>query len=114
MIKWITDINKESFMTETLISLVSILVGIVGASLTGYLYKRYSFGLVGNSIAGVFGSIFFIKSLGKLGFDPISIMQQGSVNYSLFILNMIVSFFGGVIAIILIKKIKTGMSKTQK
>lgn len=98
-------------MTETLISLVSILTGIVGANLTGFLYKKYSFGLVGNSIAGVFGSIFFIKSLGKLGFDPISIMQQGSVNHRLFILNMIVSFFGGVIAVILIKKIKSLMSK---
>jgi len=98
-------------MTETLISLVSILTGIVGANLTGFLYKKYSFGLVGNSIAGVFGSIFFIKSLGRLGFSPISIMQQGSVNYGLFILNIIISFCGGALALILIKKLKAKMDK---
>ena len=99
-------------MTETIISLVSILLGIIGANLTGYIYKKYSFDLIGNSIAGVFGSIFFIKSLGRLGFDPISIMEQGNVNYSLLILNLFVSFFGGVIALILIKKLKEKMDKT--
>ena len=98
-------------MTETIISLVSILMGIIGANLTGYIYKKYSFDLIGNSIAGVFGSIFFIKSLGRLGFDPISIMGQGSVNYSLLILNLFVSFFGGAIALILIKKLKIKMDK---
>ena len=101
-------------MTETLISLVGIFIGIIGANLTGFVYKKYSFGLVGNAIAGVFGSIFFIKSLGRLGFDPISIMQYGSVNYILFIINMIVSFFGGVVAVILIKKFKMLMYKDQK
>jgi len=98
-------------MTETLISLVGIFIGIIGANLTGFAYKKYSFGLIGNTIAGVFGSIFFIKSLGRLGFDPISIMQHKSVNYNLFIINMIVSFFGGAIALILIKKIKAKMDK---
>ncbi len=98
-------------MNETIISLVSILMGIIGANLTGYIYKKYSFGLIGNSIAGVFGSIFFIKSLGRLGFDPISIMEQGNVNYSLLILNLLVSFFGGVLALILIKKLKEKMDK---
>ncbi len=98
-------------MNETIISLVNILLGIIGANLTGYIYKKYSFGLIGNSIAGVFGSIFFIKSLGRLGFDPISIMEQGSVNYSLLTLNLFVSFFGGAIALILIKKLKEKMDK---
>ena len=99
-------------MTETLISLVGIFIGIIGANLTGFAYKKYSFGLIGNTIAGVFGSIFFIKSFGRLGFDPISIMQHESVNYNLFIINMIVSFFGGAIALILIKKLKVKMDKT--
>ena len=100
-------------MTETIISLVSILMGIIGANLMGYIYKKYSFDLIGNSIAGVFGSIFFIKSLGRFGFDPISIMEQGSVNYSLLILNLFVSFFGGAIALILIKKLKIKMDKRE-
>lgn len=99
-------------MTETLISLVSIIVGIIGAILTGFVYKKFSFGLIGNSIAGVFGSIFFIKSLGRLGFDPVSIMQQGNVDYVLLIINLIVSFCGGGIALILIKKLKVKMDKT--
>jgi len=87
-------------------------MGIIGANLTGYIYKKYSFDLIENSIAGVFGSIFFIKSLGRLGFDPISIMEQGNVNYSLLILNLFVSFFGGVLALILLKKLKQKMNKT--
>lgn len=99
-------------MTETLISLISIFVGIIGAIVTGFLFKKYAFDLVGNSIAGVFGSILFIKSFGRLGFDPTSIMQHETVNYKLFILNMIVSFFGGGIALFLIKKLKMKMNKT--
>jgi len=99
-------------MTETLISLVSIFVGIIGAITTGLIFKKYSFGFIGNSIAGVFGSIFFIKSIGRLGIDPITIMHQGTLNYSLFILNIIVSFFGGALLLILIKKIIVKMNKT--
>lgn len=104
--KWITDIHKELLMTESIISLVSVLMGIVAANLTGYLYKKYSFGLIGNSIAGVFGSVFFIKSLGRLGFDPVSIMELGNTDYILLIINLIVSFCGGIVALILIKKLE--------
>ncbi|MDO9274999.1 MAG: hypothetical protein Q7T92_05540 [Lutibacter sp.] len=98
-------------MTDTLISLISIVIGIIGANLTGFLFKKYSFGIVGNTIAGVFGSVLFIKSLGRLGFDPISIMKLGSVNFNLFIINAAVSFCGGVVAVILIRKLKTIMDR---
>jgi len=97
-------------MTDTLISLISILIGIVGANITGYIFKKYSFGIIGNTIAGVFGSIFLIKSFGRLGFDPKSIMLLGNVNYDLFIINSIVSFFGGSFAVILISRIKNKMN----
>ena len=100
-------------MTDTLISIISIIIGIIGANLTGFTFKKYSLGLIGNTIAGVFVSIFFIKTFGRLGFDPKSIMQSGNVNLSLFILNSIVSFCGGVIAVFLIHKLKTRMNKTQ-
>ena len=100
-------------MTDTLISIISIIIGIIGANLTGFVFKKYSLGLIGNTIAGVFGSIFLIKTFGRLGFDPKSIMQSGNVNLSLFILNSIVSFCGGVIAVILIHKLRTRMNKTQ-
>ena len=98
-------------MTATLISLISIFIGIIGANSTGYVFKKYSLGIIGNTIAGVFGSIFFIKSFGRLGFDPQSIMQLGSISYSLFFINAIVSFFGGGIAVILISKLKKIMNK---
>ncbi|MFK5877876.1 MAG: hypothetical protein QM478_00115 [Flavobacteriaceae bacterium] len=97
-------------MTDTLISLISILIGIAGANSTGYIFKKYSFGIIGNTIAGVFGSIFFIKTFGRLGFDPKSIMLLGNVNYYLFIINSIVSYFGGSIAVILIFKLKNKMN----
>lgn len=98
-------------MTATLISLISIFIGIIGSNLTGLILKKYSFGIIGNTIAGVFGSILFIKSLGRLGFDPKSIIQLGSLNYNLFIINIIVSFLGGVIAVILISKLKNRMNE---
>ena len=98
-------------MTETIISLFSILIGIIGANLTGYFFKKYSFGITGNTIAGVFGSIFLIKSAGRLGFDPVSIMNTGSVDYLLLSINLIVSFLGGVMAVILAKKLKILMDK---
>ena len=98
-------------MTATLISLISIFAGILGANTAGFYFKKYSFGIVGNTIAGVFGSIFFIKSFGRLGFDPISIIKSGNIDYKLFTINLIVSFFGGIAAIILAKKINRLMNK---
>lgn len=100
-------------MTATLISLISIIVGIIGANLAGFLYKKYSFGVIGNTIAGVFGSIFFIKSFGRLGFDPFSIMKLGNINLGLFLANLMVSFLGGVIALILIQKLKKLMNQNR-
>jgi uncharacterized membrane protein YeaQ/YmgE (transglycosylase-associated protein family) len=98
-------------MTATLISLLSILTGIIGANSTTYAFKKHSLGIVGNTIAGVFGSVLFIKSFGRLGFDPLSILQLGNINFKLLILNLIVSFLGGLIAVILINRLKTFMNK---
>jgi uncharacterized membrane protein YeaQ/YmgE (transglycosylase-associated protein family) len=98
-------------MTDTLISLISIYIGVIGANLTGFVFKKYSFGIIGNTIAGVFGSIFLIKSFGRLGFDPVSIMQSGKINIILFTINSVVSFFGGVFAVILLKRFKSKMDK---
>jgi len=98
-------------MTDTLISLISIMIGIIGANLTGYIFKKYSFGSIGNTIAGVFGSIFLIKSFGRLGFDPILIMKSGNVDVELFTLNALVSFCGGAIAVVLIKMLRDKMTK---
>jgi uncharacterized membrane protein YeaQ/YmgE (transglycosylase-associated protein family) len=89
---------------------MSILIGITGANIAGYLYRKFSLGITGNTIAGVFGSIFLVKSLGRLGFDPKSIMQSGNVNFSLLALNVFFSFLGGAIAVILIYKLKIMMN----
>ena len=97
-------------MTATLISLISILVGIIGANSTGFIFKKYSFGSVGNTIAGVFGSILFIKSFGRFGLSPFSILQNGTVHNWLLILHCCVSFLGGSIALILISKLKHKMN----
>ncbi len=97
-------------MTDTLISLISIVFGIIGAHISGYILKTYTLGTIGNTIAGVFGSILLIKSLGRLGFDPKSIMQLGDVHFGLLTLNLFISFIGGVIAVILIHKLKSKMN----
>ena len=88
-------------MTNTLISLLTIVIGIVGAKLMGIIFKKYSFGVIGNSIAGVFGNVFFIKSMGRLGFDPRSIMQTGEVNTVLFAINILVSLLVGAIGLMI-------------
>jgi len=98
-------------MTETLISLISIFIGIIGANITGFIFKKYSFGVIGNTIAGVFGSVFLIKAFGRLGFDPLSIMRNGIFNSLPFSINCIVSFLGGVLGLIAIKLIKIKLSK---
>ena len=98
-------------MTETLISLISILIGIIGANTLGFILKKYSFGIIGNTIAGVFGSIFLIKSFGRLGFNPLSIMENGTFNVFLFSVNCIVSFLGGVFGLIFIKFIYNKFNK---
>lgn len=77
----------------------------------GFLFKKFSLGLIGNSIVGVFGGIFFIKVFGRLGFDPISIMHSGNLNGKLFFLNILVSIAGGMITLVLAKELKNKMNK---
>ena len=98
-------------MTDTLIALISIFIGIFGSNLFALLKKKYTMGFTGNTIAGVFGSIFFIKVFGRLGFGPMAIMQSGEINDLLFTINMIVSFFGGVIGLVLTKLITYRLNK---
>ena len=94
-------------MTDTLIALLSMFVGLIGANLFGAFFKKHSLGFIGNTIIGIFGSIFFIKFFGRLGFDPKSIMETGEVNIVLFTINMLVSFGGGIIGLYLIKLLKS-------
>ncbi|KJJ39065.1 hypothetical protein [Aequorivita vladivostokensis] len=98
-------------MTDTLIAIISIFVGIIGANVYGTIKKKYTMGFTANTIAGIFGSIFFIKIFGKLGFDPISIMESGGVNVVLFAINMAVSLLGAVIGLIAVKIIRNGLDK---
>ena len=99
-------------MTQTIISLLSILAGIIGANVFGVIFKEHSFDVIGHSIAGVFGSIFVIKSLGRLGFDPNSIMETGEVNTFLFVVNIFISLIGGGMAVFMASKIEKGMNKS--
>lgn len=101
-------------MTPTLIALISISIGIIGANATGFFFQKYTLKLIGNTIAGVFGSILFIKSFGRLGFDPMAIVNTGTVNYKLFILNSVVSFCGGGLFPIFIYLLKTSLFKIDK
>ncbi len=98
-------------MTDTLISLISVFVGIIGGLSFGFLFKRYSSGVIGNTIAGVFGSVLFIKVFGRLGFSPQAVMQSGDVHVLLFVINMLVSFLGGAIAIFLSHKLRTKFNR---
>ena len=98
-------------MTGTLISLISIFIGIIAANIFGVLKKEYTFGFTGNTLIGVFGSILLIKTFGRLGFDPWSIMNDGDFNSFLLAINMLVSALGGILGIYIIKKIYIKMNK---
>jgi len=98
-------------MTDTLISIISIFVGMIGGNLIGFFNKKCTLGFIGNTISGIFGSIFFIKMFGRLGFDPFSIMKSGSVNEVLFTVNILVSLIGGAIGVLFAKWMITKMNK---
>lgn len=93
-------------MTATLVSLLSIFIGILGALSIGALFKKYSAGFIGNTLAGVFGSILFIKGFGRLGFAPQNVVYLESVHSGLFALNLVISFLGGTLGVILIHFLK--------
>ncbi len=97
-------------MTATSISLLSIILGIIGGNVSGKLYPKFSFGFIGNTIAGVFGSIFIIKLFGRLGFNPQSIMASGEVDVYLLSINLLISFLSGGLAIIIATKLKAKMN----
>jgi hypothetical protein len=98
-------------MTDTLISIISIFVGMIGANILAVFFTKYSLQFIGNTIVGIFGSIFFIKIFSRLGFDPMTIMKTGNVNIVLFSINMLVSFFGGVLGLIFAKLMIAKMNK---
>lgn len=99
-------------MTGTLISLLSILIGIIAANSIAFKFKAYSFGIIGNTIIGVFGSILFIKIFGRLGFNPWFIMNDGDFNGFLLIINLAVSAFGGALGLVLAKMTYTKFNKS--
>ena len=98
-------------MTLTVIALLSIVSGIIGANIFGFFQTKYTFGIVGNTIAGVFGSIFIIKSLGRLGFDPKSIMETGEPDIVLLVLNITISLASGALGVYIGYLVKSKMNK---
>ncbi|SIR22419.1 hypothetical protein [Maribacter ulvicola] len=99
-------------MTGTLISLISILIGIIAANATGILIQKYSYGVIGNTIVGVFGSILFIKTFGRLGFNPWSIMNNGDFDGFRLITNLVVSAIGGASGLVLAKMVYNKLNKS--
>jgi uncharacterized membrane protein YeaQ/YmgE (transglycosylase-associated protein family) len=98
-------------MTGTLISLINIILGIIAANIFGYFNEKFSFGFIGNTLIGVFGSIALIKSFGRLGFDPWSIMNDGDFDGFRLTINMLVSALGGIFGLILVKFISKKLKK---
>jgi len=93
-------------MTETILSLVSILLGIMGAVLIGALNSKISFGITGNVIVGVFTSVFVVKTFGRLGFAPNDIITNQQINYLLLLVNVVVSILAGALGLLACSKIK--------
>ena len=98
-------------MTASFISLLSILIGIIAANCAGKINKKISFGFTGNTILGVFGSVFFIKLLGRTGIDPKIITQTADLNYTLLRFNLLISLLGGLAAIYIAYKLRNNIQK---
>lgn len=98
-------------MTHTLISMISIFIGLFGAHFLAFIKKEYSMGFTGNTLVGIFGGILLIKSFGRLGFDPVSILASGEINFLLLGINFLVSFLGGVLGLFFAKRITNKMRK---
>jgi len=88
-------------MTDSLISLISIFIGLISANIFAFYRRKYTLRFIGNTISGIFGSILFIKIFGRLGFGPKDIMQTGDTNFILFSINLLVSILGGILGLIL-------------
>ena len=92
-------------MNEGLIALLSIFFGIIGANAIILLRKKSSLALKGNTLVGVFSSVFIIKSFGRLGFDPTSIVTHSEDQIWLLAANLSVSFFSGLFGVLLAQKV---------
>ena len=98
-------------MTLTIIVLLNIVFSIIGSNTFGYLKPNYNLGFSGNTIAAVFGGVFFIKSFGRLGFNPQSIMASGEVDFVLLAINLMVSILGGILAVYIGIRLKHKMNR---
>jgi len=92
-------------MNESLIALSSIVVGVFGVIIYTKLSNSNYFSLTANVIISVFGSVFFTKSFGSLGLKPTTIFSNDSLNIFLLIGYYFISISGGVITLIIIKKV---------
>ncbi|GEM_PF-4013473 len=98
-------------MNPSLIALLSITFGIGGAHLYTHLSKN-GMGHLWITSAGVFGSILCIKIVGRLGFDPTSIVSQDS--HILLMMNLTFSLLGGVLGVILLRIFEEKMGETRQ
>ncbi len=98
-------------MTESIISLLSIMFGVLSSNIYDKLKHYNNFDPVGYSISGVFGSILFIKSFGRFGFGPRAIMESGNVGINLLIINILVSILGGIVGGHVLNILRTRIKK---
>jgi len=92
-------------MNESLISLLGIFLGIIGANLITFISNKHSFSFTGNTIIGVFGSVFFTKLIGRFGINPFIIANNNNLKVDLLIIYLSISLIGGFLIVIIIKKI---------
>jgi len=91
-------------MTATVIALLSIWFGVFGGLSYNLFQKKYKISFIKRILTGVFGSIFFIKFLSRLGFTPFDIVANNAVHVFLLVLNLAVSFCGGLFAVAILQK----------
>ena len=89
------DIN----INPSFISLIGILFGILGGNSIYYWSKITSLGLTGNSIVGVFSSVLYIKTIGR-------VFHLGSHSSFLIIGSIFIgSYIVGLVFVVLTKKV---------
>ena len=98
-------------MNASLIALISIFIGVLSANIFALRFKKYNFEFIGNTIVGVFGSVFFTKVISRFGIQPFAISANSSFNINLFITYLLFSIFGAIVFLIIAKKIVNKIKK---
>lgn len=89
--------------------LVEVVAGAAGGNIAANIFKQYSLGTAGNTIAGILGGAVGGQILSII----LSLTAQGGMDIGTVIENLVGGGLGGAVLLIVAGAIKTAMNKPQ-